>query len=29
MANRLIWSRLYVKGGETLGQFAYTVRADS
>jgi peptidoglycan/xylan/chitin deacetylase (PgdA/CDA1 family) len=29
MANRFIWSRLYVKGGETLGQFAYAVRADS
>jgi peptidoglycan/xylan/chitin deacetylase (PgdA/CDA1 family) len=29
MANRFIWTRLYVKGGETLGQFAYAVRADS
>ena len=29
MANRFIWARLYVKGGETLGQFAYAVRADS
>lgn len=29
MANRFIWTRLYVKGGETLGQFAYAVRSDS
>lgn len=29
MANRYVWARLYVKGGETLGQFAYAVRADS
>lgn len=29
LANRFAWTRLYVKGGETLGQFAYTVRADS
>jgi peptidoglycan/xylan/chitin deacetylase (PgdA/CDA1 family) len=29
MANRFAWPRLYVKGGESLAQFAYTVRADS
>jgi len=29
LANRFVWTRLYVKGGESLGQFAYTVRADS
>jgi peptidoglycan/xylan/chitin deacetylase (PgdA/CDA1 family) len=29
MANRFVWTRLYVKGGETLGQFAYSVRGDS
>jgi peptidoglycan/xylan/chitin deacetylase (PgdA/CDA1 family) len=29
VANRFVWARLYVKGGETLGQFAYTVRRDS
>jgi peptidoglycan/xylan/chitin deacetylase (PgdA/CDA1 family) len=29
LANRFAWTRLYVKGGETLGQFAYAVRADS
>jgi peptidoglycan/xylan/chitin deacetylase (PgdA/CDA1 family) len=28
-ANRFVWTRLYVKGGETLGQFAYSVRGDS
>lgn len=29
LANRFAWTRLYVKGGETLGQFAYAVSADS
>lgn len=29
MGNRFVWTRLYVKGGTTLGQFAYSVRADS
>lgn len=29
LTNRFVWTRLYVKGGETLGQFAYSVRADS
>jgi peptidoglycan/xylan/chitin deacetylase (PgdA/CDA1 family) len=29
IANQFVWPRLYVTGGETLGQFAYTVRRDS